>query len=179
MNCSENPKLLVTKRIRKYNHKPLHSICANRIEAFRHPPVYERSRWDYVDRSVYDGRSRRTCAITRASRPADTGLHRRNSGRLVLSRRDPCRGRGPRGRRRRFYETDDSPTLPLKGRANRSVSPARARVKFPGAGEPSERIIGAFDVLATFLDGTQYRGCPYIIFTLHAGRDFANSRWPQ
>lgn len=39
------------------------------------------------------------------------------------------------------------------------------RVKFPGVGEPLERIIGAFDVLATYLDGTQYRGCPYIIFT--------------
>ncbi|MGH7706890.1 MAG: TetR/AcrR family transcriptional regulator [Vulcanimicrobiaceae bacterium] len=39
------------------------------------------------------------------------------------------------------------------------------RVDFPTAGEPLERIAGAFDVLAAFLDGTQYRGCPYIFFT--------------
>ncbi len=39
------------------------------------------------------------------------------------------------------------------------------QVKFPESGEPLERIAGAFDMLETFLDGSNYRGCPYIIFT--------------
>jgi AcrR family transcriptional regulator len=39
------------------------------------------------------------------------------------------------------------------------------RVQFPEHGEPVERILGAFDVLETFLDGSEFRGCPYIIFT--------------
>jgi AcrR family transcriptional regulator len=39
------------------------------------------------------------------------------------------------------------------------------RVHFPDHGEPAERILGAFDVLETFLDGSDFRGCPYIIFT--------------
>ena len=39
------------------------------------------------------------------------------------------------------------------------------RVQFPEHGEPVERILGAFDMLETFLDGSDYRGCPYIIFT--------------
>ncbi|HEY0615857.1 MAG TPA: helix-turn-helix domain-containing protein [Candidatus Elarobacter sp.] len=39
------------------------------------------------------------------------------------------------------------------------------RVPFPEYGPPLERIAGAFDVLEAFLDGTDYRGCPYIIFT--------------
>ncbi|MDB5072261.1 MAG: TetR/AcrR family transcriptional regulator [Candidatus Eremiobacteraeota bacterium] len=39
------------------------------------------------------------------------------------------------------------------------------RVQFPEHGTPTERILGAFDVLETFLDGSDYRGCPYIIFT--------------
>jgi AcrR family transcriptional regulator len=39
------------------------------------------------------------------------------------------------------------------------------RVQFPEHGAPVERILGAFDQLETFLDGSEYRGCPYIIFT--------------
>jgi AcrR family transcriptional regulator len=39
------------------------------------------------------------------------------------------------------------------------------RVLFPEHGTPVERILGAFDVLETFLDGSEFRGCPYIIFT--------------
>ncbi len=39
------------------------------------------------------------------------------------------------------------------------------RVQFPGHGAPVERILGAFDMLEKFLDGSEYRGCPYIIFT--------------
>ena len=38
-------------------------------------------------------------------------------------------------------------------------------VDFPDDGAPLERIIGAFSQLETYLEGTQYRGCPYIIFT--------------
>jgi AcrR family transcriptional regulator len=39
------------------------------------------------------------------------------------------------------------------------------RVQFPEQGAPVDRILGAFDMLETFLDGSEYRGCPYIIFT--------------
>ncbi|HYW53719.1 MAG TPA: helix-turn-helix domain-containing protein [Dongiaceae bacterium] len=39
------------------------------------------------------------------------------------------------------------------------------RVQFPEHGAPVERILGAFDQLEMFLDGSEYRGCPYIIFT--------------
>ncbi|MFN2460306.1 MAG: TetR/AcrR family transcriptional regulator [Candidatus Velthaea sp.] len=39
------------------------------------------------------------------------------------------------------------------------------RVQFPETGTPAERILGAFGMLETFLDGSKYRGCPYIIFT--------------
>jgi|SRR5579884_137643 len=39
------------------------------------------------------------------------------------------------------------------------------RVPFPAAGNPVDRIAGAFDMLELFLTGTEYRGCPYIIFT--------------
>jgi len=39
------------------------------------------------------------------------------------------------------------------------------RIRFPKDGGPLERILGAFDLLETFLDGSEYRGCPYIIFT--------------
>jgi AcrR family transcriptional regulator len=39
------------------------------------------------------------------------------------------------------------------------------RVLFPEIGPPLERVIGAFEMLETFLAGTEYRGCPYIIFT--------------
>jgi AcrR family transcriptional regulator len=39
------------------------------------------------------------------------------------------------------------------------------RVQFPEHGAPVERILGAFDMLEQFLDGSDYRGCPYIIFT--------------
>ena len=39
------------------------------------------------------------------------------------------------------------------------------RVHFPEHGSPVERILGAFETLETFLDGSDYRGCPYIIFT--------------
>jgi AcrR family transcriptional regulator len=39
------------------------------------------------------------------------------------------------------------------------------RVQFPEHGPPADRILGAFDMLETFLDGSDYRGCPYIIFT--------------
>jgi AcrR family transcriptional regulator len=39
------------------------------------------------------------------------------------------------------------------------------RVQFPESGEPAARILGAFDMLETFLDGSDFRGCPYIIFT--------------
>jgi AcrR family transcriptional regulator len=39
------------------------------------------------------------------------------------------------------------------------------RVDFPGAGPPDERIIGAFALLEDYLSSTEYRGCPYIIFT--------------
>ena len=38
------------------------------------------------------------------------------------------------------------------------------RVLFPERGTPVERILGAFDKLETFLEGSEYRGCPYIIF---------------
>lgn len=37
-------------------------------------------------------------------------------------------------------------------------------VKFPDEGEPRERVLGAFSLLEDFLEGTRYRGCPYIIF---------------
>lgn len=37
-------------------------------------------------------------------------------------------------------------------------------VTFPDDGEPLERIVGAFSQLETYLEGTQYRGCPLIIF---------------
>ncbi len=39
------------------------------------------------------------------------------------------------------------------------------RAVFPTAGDPLERIAGAFDSLEAYLTGTQYRGCPYIIFS--------------
>jgi AcrR family transcriptional regulator len=39
------------------------------------------------------------------------------------------------------------------------------RVQFPEHGTPVERILGTFDMLEKFLDGSEYRGCPYIIFT--------------
>jgi AcrR family transcriptional regulator len=39
------------------------------------------------------------------------------------------------------------------------------RVPFPECGAPADRIIGAFAMLETFLTDSQYRGCPYIIFT--------------
>ena len=39
------------------------------------------------------------------------------------------------------------------------------RVQFPETGTAVERILGTFDMLETFLDGSDYRGCPYIIFT--------------
>jgi AcrR family transcriptional regulator len=39
------------------------------------------------------------------------------------------------------------------------------RVQFPEHGDAVERILGAFDMLEKFLDGSDYRGCPYIIFT--------------
>jgi AcrR family transcriptional regulator len=39
------------------------------------------------------------------------------------------------------------------------------RVPFPECGPPAERIVGAFTMLEEFLTGSQYRGCPYIIFT--------------
>jgi AcrR family transcriptional regulator len=39
------------------------------------------------------------------------------------------------------------------------------RMRFPSSGTPVERILGAFDLLETFLTGSQYRGCPYIIYT--------------
>jgi AcrR family transcriptional regulator len=39
------------------------------------------------------------------------------------------------------------------------------RVQFPESGLPLQRILGAFDVLETFLGSTEYRGCPYVIFT--------------
>ncbi len=38
-------------------------------------------------------------------------------------------------------------------------------VPFPHEGTAVERIIGAFEMLGEFLTNTQYRGCPYIIFT--------------
>jgi AcrR family transcriptional regulator len=40
------------------------------------------------------------------------------------------------------------------------------RVPFPATGTPEERILGAFQVLEDFLTGTDYRGCPYIIFSV-------------
>jgi AcrR family transcriptional regulator len=39
------------------------------------------------------------------------------------------------------------------------------RASFPTSGAPLERIAGAFDSLEAYMTGTQYRGCPYIIFT--------------
>jgi AcrR family transcriptional regulator len=39
------------------------------------------------------------------------------------------------------------------------------RIRFPAAGTPADRILGAFDLLEQFLAGSQYRGCPYIIYT--------------
>ena len=39
------------------------------------------------------------------------------------------------------------------------------RLDFPEDGEPVERIIAAFAQLESYLEGTRYRGCPYIIFT--------------
>ena len=38
-------------------------------------------------------------------------------------------------------------------------------VPFPEDGTPVERIMGAFERLGAFLEQTEYRGCPYIIFT--------------
>ncbi len=38
-------------------------------------------------------------------------------------------------------------------------------VHFPEEGSAQERILGAFHALAEFLQCTEYRGCPYIIFT--------------
>lgn len=57
---------------------------------------------------------------------------------------------------RHFRSKDDLIAASLRG---------APRVKFPDAGGPTERIIGAFDMLENFLNGTKYRGCPYIIFT--------------
>ena len=42
---------------------------------------------------------------------------------------------------------------------------AAPRVFFPESGTPIDRVLGAFDRAQEFLTGTQYRGCPYIIFT--------------
>lgn len=39
------------------------------------------------------------------------------------------------------------------------------RVDFPVSGSPTDRIMGAFELLEGYLSGTKYRGCPYIIFT--------------
>lgn len=39
------------------------------------------------------------------------------------------------------------------------------RVAFPVSGPPLERIVGAFVMLESYLTGSAYRGCPYIIFT--------------
>jgi AcrR family transcriptional regulator len=39
------------------------------------------------------------------------------------------------------------------------------RIRFPREGEPLERLIAAFEMLELFLAGSEYRGCPYIIFT--------------
>jgi AcrR family transcriptional regulator len=39
------------------------------------------------------------------------------------------------------------------------------RAVFPTSGDPLERIAGAFDSLEAYMTGTEYRGCPYIIFT--------------
>lgn len=39
------------------------------------------------------------------------------------------------------------------------------RVRFPNAGSPLEQITGAFEALEGYLEGTSYRGCPYILFT--------------
>jgi AcrR family transcriptional regulator len=39
------------------------------------------------------------------------------------------------------------------------------RLQFPASGDPAARIIGAFALLESYLSGTKYRGCPYIIFT--------------
>lgn len=41
---------------------------------------------------------------------------------------------------------------------------AAPRIVFPVEGTPREQILGAFGALEAFLAGTQYRGCPYIIF---------------
>lgn len=38
------------------------------------------------------------------------------------------------------------------------------RVVFPREGSPRDQILDAFGMLERFLTGTQYRGCPYIIF---------------
>ena len=38
-------------------------------------------------------------------------------------------------------------------------------IEFPAEGTPAERILGAFERLGEFLTGSDYRGCPYIIFT--------------
>ena len=38
-------------------------------------------------------------------------------------------------------------------------------ITFPADGTPRERILGAFALLEDFLEGSDYRGCPYIIFT--------------
>jgi len=38
-------------------------------------------------------------------------------------------------------------------------------VSFPREGTPTERILGAFEMVAQFLTHSHYRGCPYIIFT--------------
>jgi AcrR family transcriptional regulator len=38
-------------------------------------------------------------------------------------------------------------------------------VAFPEDGDPVERIMGAFTLMREFLESSDYRGCPYIIFT--------------
>jgi len=38
-------------------------------------------------------------------------------------------------------------------------------IEFPASGPPLKRILGAFEGLAGFLRETDFRGCPYIIFT--------------
>lgn len=38
-------------------------------------------------------------------------------------------------------------------------------IHFPTSGSPIDRIVGTFVLMSQFLSDTNYRGCPYIIFT--------------
>ncbi|HEY4439363.1 MAG TPA: helix-turn-helix domain-containing protein [Candidatus Elarobacter sp.] len=48
------------------------------------------------------------------------------------------------------------------------------RVRFPAEGTPKARMLGAFDMLIAFLDGTKLRGCPF----MNGAAELADPRHP-